>query len=60
LFIYREDVYNENSLKPGRALIKIDKHRNGPTGSIELYFEKERSSFRDMEKGEYSEYAEGE
>jgi replicative DNA helicase len=60
LFIYREDMYNENSLKPGRALIKIDKHRNGPTGSVELFFDKEKSSFRDMDKGDYSEYQESE
>lgn len=53
MFIYREDMYNENSLKPGLAQVIIDKHRNGPTGTIDLYFEKERSSFRDMDKGEY-------
>ena len=54
MFIYREDVYNENSLKPGIAKIIIDKHRNGATGFIELYFEKQRVSFRNLDKGEYS------
>ncbi|MBI2049843.1 MAG: replicative DNA helicase [Candidatus Staskawiczbacteria bacterium] len=53
MFIYREDAYNENSLKPGVAHIKIDKHRNGATGSIELYFEKQRASFRNLEKTDY-------
>jgi replicative DNA helicase len=53
MFIYREDVYNENSLKPGIAQLIIDKHRNGPTGSIDLYFEKQRASFRNLDKNEY-------
>lgn len=56
MFIYREDAYNENSLKPGIAQIIVDKHRNGPTGSIDLYFEKEKASFRDLDKSDYSEY----
>jgi replicative DNA helicase len=55
MFIYREDVYNENSLKQNQAQLLIEKHRNGSTGSIDLYFEKDRSSFRDMEKGQYAE-----
>ncbi|MBI3631376.1 MAG: replicative DNA helicase [Candidatus Staskawiczbacteria bacterium] len=54
MFIYREDVYNENSLKPGIAKILIDKHRNGATGFIELYFEKQKISFRGLERGEYA------
>jgi len=53
MFIYRDDMYNENSLKPGLAQVIIDKHRNGPTGTVDLFFEKERSAFRDLEKGEY-------
>ena len=54
MFIYREDAYNENSLRPGIAKILIDKHRNGATGFIELYFEKQRVSFRNLNKEEYS------
>jgi replicative DNA helicase len=54
MFIYREDFYNENSLKPGVAQVIIEKHRNGPTGSIELYFEKNMASFRDLDKGDYA------
>jgi len=56
MFIYREDVYNENSLKPGIAQLIIDKHRNGATGTIDLYFEKQRASFRNLDKSEYQEY----
>lgn len=53
MFIYREDMYNENSLKPNVAKIIIAKHRNGPIGDIDLYFDKQRVSFRNLEKGEY-------
>lgn len=56
MFIYREDVYNENSLKPGIAQLIIEKHRNGATGSIDLYFDKQRTSFRDLDKSEYGGY----
>lgn len=56
MFIYREDTYNENSLKPGVAQILIDKHRNGATGSIELFFDKQRVSFKDLDKSDYSGY----
>lgn len=56
MFIYREDFYNENSLKPGIAQLLIQKHRNGATGSIDLFFEKQRASFRDLDKADYSGY----
>lgn len=58
MFIYREDLYNENSLKGGQAQILIEKHRNGPTGSINLYFEKERSSFMNLDNSNYATEAE--
>ena len=54
LMIYREDKYNENTLKKNVAQIHIEKHRNGPTGSVELYFDDQRVSFRSLEKGEYA------
>jgi len=54
LFIYREDRYNENSLKKNIADIMIAKHRNGPLGKVELYFDDQRVSFRNLERGEYS------
>lgn len=55
MFIYRDDYYNENSLKPNQAEVIIEKHRNGPTGAIDLYFDTERSTFRDLDKAEYNE-----
>lgn len=45
VFIYRDDYYNPNSEKQNVAEIIISKHRNGPTGSIELVFLKEFTKF---------------
>jgi len=50
LFIYREDRYNQNSERKNIADIIIAKHRNGPVGKVELYFDETRVSFRDIEK----------
>jgi replicative DNA helicase len=37
-FIYRDEYYHPDSPKKGIAEIIIAKHRNGPTGSMELWF----------------------
>ncbi|GIK62934.1 MAG: replicative DNA helicase [Chloroflexota bacterium] len=50
MFIYRDDVYNENSEAPNQAEIIVAKHRNGPTGMISLYFDKRLTQFRDLMK----------
>lgn len=49
MFIHREDKYNENSDRPNIADILIEKHRNGPTGRVELYFDDKKSSFMDID-----------
>jgi len=50
MFIYREDRYKENSERPGIAEIIIAKHRNGPVGKVELFFDEARMVFRDLDK----------
>ena len=50
LFIHREDKYRENTDRKNIADIIIAKHRNGPVGKIELYFDEQRVSFRNLEK----------
>jgi replicative DNA helicase len=46
-FLYRDAVYNEATEFPNRADIIIAKHRNGPTGTISLHFEKSLTKFAD-------------
>ena len=51
VFLYRDDYYNpEGSEKPNLAELLIAKHRNGPTGMVELYFEKELAQFNNAAK----------
>ncbi|MBU1148799.1 replicative DNA helicase [Patescibacteria group bacterium] len=52
MFIYRESMYKKD-LPPERqniAQIHIAKHRNGPTGIVDLFFDQKRVSFRSLEK----------
>ncbi len=53
LFIHREDKYKEESEKNNIAEILIEKHRNGETGKVELYFNDKKVTFQSMAKGEY-------
>lgn len=48
-FIYREDYYNPETDRRNITDIFIKKHRNGPTGGIELYFDKEKQRFRTLD-----------
>ena len=50
LFIYREDKDRTNSERKNIADIIIAKHRNGPTGKIELFFNESQASFKNLEK----------
>ncbi len=50
MLIYRDDRYNKNSANPNIAEILIAKHRNGPVGQVELYFNQEITSFRELDK----------
>ncbi|MFY9139515.1 MAG: replicative DNA helicase [Thermacetogeniaceae bacterium] len=52
MFIYRDDYYNEDSEYKGVADLIIAKHRNGPTGTIQLAFLKEFTKFVNLEKRE--------
>jgi replicative DNA helicase len=44
-FIYRDEVYHEQTAEPGLADIIVGKQRNGPTGTIKLTFLKEFTRF---------------
>lgn len=49
LFIYRDEVYNEDSLDKGLAEIIIGKQRNGPTGKVIVNFTPELTRFTSAE-----------
>ena len=50
MFIYRDDVYDEDSERKNLAELIVAKHRNGPTGSVELYFQKNLTQFKNALK----------
>jgi len=54
MFIHREDKYKDDSERPNIAEILIEKHRNGPTGKIELYFDDKKTTFLPVDKGDYA------
>ncbi|MCX6716763.1 MAG: replicative DNA helicase [Candidatus Taylorbacteria bacterium] len=56
MFIHREDKYNKDSTRPNIAKIMIEKHRNGPTGVAELYFDEKHTTFMDIEKSDFGEF----
>lgn len=49
-FIYREEVYKPDTERQNIADILIKKHRNGPTGQVELFFHPEKLLFRNLDK----------
>ncbi|MBU4299300.1 replicative DNA helicase [Patescibacteria group bacterium] len=51
LFIYREDRYRPDTQRKGIADVIISKHRNGPVGKVELFFDERTVTFRNLEKG---------
>lgn len=52
MFIHRE---NEDGNRSNMAEILIEKHRNGPTGKVDLHFDDRRASFSDIEKTQFGE-----
>ena len=49
MFIYREEIYNPDTEMKNIADITVAKHRNGPTGTIPLFFKKELAQFHEVE-----------
>ncbi len=57
MFIHREDKGKDESERTNIAEILIEKHRNGPTGKVDLYFDDKTSSFLNLEKSNLSEFS---
>ncbi|MFC2064587.1 replicative DNA helicase [Chloroflexota bacterium] len=47
MFIYRPDQYEKDTVKQNLAEIMVSKHRNGPTGKVELVFMSKIAKFVD-------------
>lgn len=48
-FIYREEYYNPETNRQKITDLFIKKHRNGPTGAVELYFDNTKQRFRSLD-----------
>jgi len=53
MFIYRPEVYEEDPAKENLAEVIIAKHRNGPTGSVQLIFRKKLAKFENAATQRY-------
>jgi replicative DNA helicase len=56
-FIHRDDKATTEGDKPSIVEILVEKHRNGPTGKVDLYFDKKRTSYVSVDKSGYGELA---
>lgn len=52
-FIHREDKYKDESEKTNIAEILIEKHRNGETGKVELFFNEKKATFQSIDKSSH-------
>ncbi|MDB5189324.1 MAG: replicative helicase, replicative helicase [Parcubacteria group bacterium] len=57
MFIHRDDKRNPDSDRPNIAEILVEKHRNGPVGKCDLYFDEKRATFMPVDKSGYGELA---
>mgnify|MGYP001609020024 CR=1 FL=1 len=51
MFIHREDRYKDAEERNNIAEILVEKHRNGPLGKVELYFDEKKTTFMEIEEG---------
>ncbi len=50
MFLYRDDVYNDDSNERGICEVDIAKHRSGPTGMVKLAFDSKLTRFSELEQ----------
>jgi len=56
MFIHREDKMNAEAERNNIAEILIEKHRNGPTGKVDLYFDEQKVTFLSVEKSDFGDF----
>jgi replicative DNA helicase len=49
-FLYREEYYNPDTDRKNITDILVKKHRNGPVKNIDVYFDRDKQRFRDLDK----------
>jgi replicative DNA helicase len=52
IFIYREELYKQDTPNKGIAEVIIGKQRNGPTGKVDLHFIDKYTAFKPLYRGE--------
>lgn len=57
-FLYREDYYNPETDRKNIMDVLIKKHRNGPVGGVELYFERDKQLIRSLDTRHAEPFAE--
>jgi replicative DNA helicase len=55
VFIYREYLYNQTEESKGKAEVIVAKHRNGPTGKVDLTFREQYTKFQNYYRDEPAE-----
>lgn len=50
MFLYRDDYYNELSDRPSVAELNVAKHRDGPTGQVDMFWQAQYAAFRNLER----------
>ncbi len=56
MFIHRERDETGEQAKARETSILIEKHRNGPTGKVELIFDSDKSTFLPVEKADFGDF----
>jgi replicative DNA helicase len=54
MFIHREDKMSEGAERNNIAEIMVEKHRNGPVGKVDLYFDDKKASFLSIDKSNFA------
>lgn len=57
-FIHSEDRYKEQAERSNIIELIIAKHRNGPIGTVELFFDEKKTTFRSIERHGASQFEE--
>jgi replicative DNA helicase len=59
MFLWRDKERGTEDSDPEGEIInlKLAKHRNGPTGEMQLYFKKKQTRFENVEEDRYAESA---